>query len=113
MNRARLAELIVGSAVEETAAQAPRSAPDAEPALSVRGLRSDPLAGVDFDVYPGEVLGIAGLSGSGREVLAAAVCGAIPAEMELTVAGQAQAGGMDPATAERLGLALVLPNRHP
>jgi ribose transport system ATP-binding protein len=79
----------------------------------VRGLRSDPLAGVDFDVYPGEVLGIAGLSGSGREVLAAAVCGAIPAAMGLTVDGDAWEGEMDPVEAERLGLALVLPNRHP
>src|SRR3954454_2488919 len=113
MNRARLAELIVGSAVEETAAQAPRSAPDAEPALSVRGLRSSPLAGVDFDVFPGEGLGIAGLSGSGREALAAAVCGAIPAAMELTIDGSRREGEMDPVEAERLGLALVLPNRHP
>jgi ribose transport system ATP-binding protein len=113
MNRARLAELIVGSAVEETAAQAPRPAPDAEPVLSVRGLRSDPLAGVDVDVYPGEVLGIAGLSGSGREALAAAICGGIPADMELTVEGQVWSGQMNPVEAERLGLALVLPNRHP
>jgi ribose transport system ATP-binding protein len=113
MNRARLAELIVGSAVEETAAQAPRPAPDADAVLSVRGLRSDPLVGVDFDVYPGEVLGIAGLSGSGREALAAAVCGAIPAAMDLTVGGEHWSGEMDPVEAERLGLALVLPNRHP
>jgi ribose transport system ATP-binding protein len=112
MDRGRLAELIVGSAVEETAAQAPRPAPDAEPVLSVRRLRSDPLAGVDFDVFPGEVLGIAGLSGSGRETLAAAVCGAIPAAMEMTVAGQPCPEEMDPVAAQRLGLALVLPNRH-
>ncbi len=113
MDRGRLAQLIVGSAVEETPAQAPRPAARDDAVLSVRGLRSDPLAGVDFDVYPGEVLGIAGLSGSGREVLAAAVCGAVPADMELTVSGQTREGEMDPATAERLGLALVLPNRHP
>jgi ribose transport system ATP-binding protein len=113
MDRARLAELIVGSAVEETAVQAPRPPADAEPVLSVRNLRSEPLAGVDFDVLPGEVLGIAGLSGSGREVLAAAVCGAVPADMQLAIAGQPWAGEMDPLEAERLGLALVLPNRHP
>jgi ribose transport system ATP-binding protein len=114
MDRARLAELIVGSAVsEEVPAQAPRPAADAEPVLSVRGLRSDPLDGVDFDVMPGEVLGIAGLSGSGREVLAAAVCGAVPARMELAIAGNPWSGEMDPLEAARLGLALVLPNRHP
>ena len=47
------------------------------------------------------------------EVLAAAVCGAVPADMELAIAGQPWAGEMDPLEAERLGLALVLPNRHP
>jgi ribose transport system ATP-binding protein len=81
--------------------------------LSVRNLRSDPLAGVDFDVFPGEVLGIAGLSGSGRETLAAAVCGAVPAAMEMKLAGQPCPEEMDPLAAQRLGLALVLPNRHP
>jgi ribose transport system ATP-binding protein len=112
MDRSRLAELIVGSQVEETE-QAPKPASDAAPVLSVRGLRCAPLDGVDLDVLPGEVLGVAGLSGSGREVLAAAVCGAVPAEMELTLAGEEHDGEMDPRRAERLGLALVLPNRHP
>ncbi len=112
MDRGRLAELIVGSQVEESAA-APKAASAGTPVLSVRGLRCDPLAGVDFDVAPGEVLGIAGLSGSGREVLAAAVCGAVPARMEMTLEGEEWAGEMDPRQAERLGLALVLPNRHP
>jgi ribose transport system ATP-binding protein len=113
MDRARLAELIVGSQVEESSAAAPRPSGEAPPVLSVRGLRCDPLAGVDFDVAPGEVLGVAGLSGSGREVLAAAVCGAVPAAMELTLDGERRAGEMDSRAAESLGLALVLPNRHP
>ncbi len=112
MDRGRLAELIVGSQVEDSAA-APKAASEATPVLSVRGLRCDPLAGVDFDVAPGEVLGVAGLSGSGREVLAAAVCGALPARMEMTLEGEGWEGEMDPRQAERLGLALVLPNRHP
>ncbi|HVY95635.1 MAG TPA: sugar ABC transporter ATP-binding protein [Solirubrobacterales bacterium] len=112
MDRGRLAELIVGSQVEDSAA-APKPASDAAPVLSVRDLRCDPLDGVDLDVAPGEVLGVAGLSGSGREVLAAAVCGAVPARMQLTLEGEEWAGEMDPRQAERLGLALVLPNRHP
>jgi ribose transport system ATP-binding protein len=33
--------------------------------------------------------------------------------MELTVGGEPWSGEMDPLEAERLGLALVLPNRHP
>jgi ribose transport system ATP-binding protein len=80
----------------------------------VRDLRCDPLHCVDFDVYPGEVLGVAGLSGSGREVLAAAVCGAVPARLRLTLDDQElEQGAMTPALARELRLALVLPNRHP
>jgi len=112
MDRGRLAELIVGQQVE-VSAQAPKAASTSEPVMAVRGLRCDPLSRVDFEVQPGEVLGIAGLSGSGREVLAAAVCGAVEAEMELTLEGEEWRGTMDPGEAERLGLALVLPNRHP
>ncbi len=115
MDRDRLAELIVGSQVTVAARSDARAnaGAGAAPVLSVRGLRAAPLAGVDFDVAPGEVLGVAGLSGSGRELLAAAVCGAAPAEMELTLDGDRWQGTMNPRDAERLGLALVLPNRHP
>jgi ribose transport system ATP-binding protein len=82
--------------------------------LEVRDLRCAPITGIDFDVHPGEVLGIAGLSGSGREVLAGAVCGAVPATASLNIAGERVAA--DPMTsllARQLGLALILPNRHP
>ncbi len=117
MDRDRLAELIVGSQVPTSERRAPvasNGVAAAAPVLSVRGLRSGPIVGVDFDVQPGEIVGVAGLSGSGREVLAAAVCGAAEAEMELTLNGEPWRGRrMDPREAERLGLALVLPNRHP
>lgn len=114
VDRGRLARLIVGEELELTSAHA---APEAkrEPAvLEVRGLRCTPITGIDFDVRRGEVLGIAGLSGSGRETLAGAVCGAVPATVGLNVGGERVAA--DPMTsllARRLGLALILPNRHP
>jgi ribose transport system ATP-binding protein len=112
LDRNRLAQLIVGKEVA-TLPSATAESVGGEAILEVRGLRCGPVAGVDFDVRRGEVLGIAGLSGSGREVLAAAVCGVIPAEMELTLDRERMPGGMDPLLAERHGLALVLPNRDP
>src|SRR5581483_10823880 len=114
VDRARLARLIVGQEVSlEPGGTAGRRAASA-PVLSVRKLRCDPLRSVDFDVQAGEVVGVAGLSGSGREVLASAVCGAIPARMELTLDGNTLAvDEMTPALAFSLRLALVLPNRHP
>ncbi|MGD0451953.1 MAG: sugar ABC transporter ATP-binding protein, partial [Solirubrobacteraceae bacterium] len=113
MDRSQLAALIVGQQVEEAAHGRSDATSRSDAILRVRSLSCDSLAGVDLDVLPGEVLGIAGLSGSGRDVLAAAVCGAIPARMELTIDGQGAAAEMSPALAKRLGLALVLPNRHP
>ena len=115
VDRGKLARLIVGQEVEleTTAAVGPRGA-RAHPILQVRNLRCEPIDRVDFDVHPGEVLGVAGLSGSGREVLAGAVCGAVPARLTLTLEDhELERGEMTPAIARDLRLALVLPNRHP
>jgi ribose transport system ATP-binding protein len=46
------------------------------PLLEVRGLRAGALRGIDFDLHEGELLGVAGLPGSGRETLPYAVAGA-------------------------------------
>lgn len=113
MDRARLAELIVGKEVEADAAQRPPSCATSERALSVRGMRAAVLDGVDFELRRGEVLGIAGLSGSGREEFAAALTGAAPARIELTDGDGRAWQGMTPKRAKQLGLALVLANRHP
>ncbi len=114
VDRARLARLIVGQEVElETAPGASRRETGV-PVMSVRNLRSDLLRGIDFEVRPGEVVGVAGLSGSGREVLASAVCGAVPARLELALEERViEVDEMTPALAFALRLALVLPNRHP
>ena len=50
------------------------------PALEVAGLRGGPLRGVSFAVARGEVLGIAGLLGSGRTELLQMIFGAQPRE---------------------------------
>ncbi|MDW5592804.1 sugar ABC transporter ATP-binding protein [Conexibacter stalactiti] len=113
MDRARLAELIVGEEVEADAAQRPPSCATEERALTVRGMRGAVLDGVGFELRRGEVLGIAGLSGSGREELAAVLTGAAPGQIELVDGDGRTWSGMTPKRAKQLGLALVLANRHP
>ena len=54
-----------------------RSGANGEPILSIRGLGGDTLKEVDFDLWPGEILGVAGLTGSGREELAPLLGGAL------------------------------------
>jgi ABC-type sugar transport system ATPase subunit len=46
--------------------------------LSVRGLEGGTIANLDFDLHEGEILGIAGLLGSGREELANMLWGSPP-----------------------------------
>ncbi len=52
-----------------------RRAPAGEVALEVEGLTTEKLRGISFAVRRGEVLGIAGLVGSGRSELGAALAG--------------------------------------
>ncbi|SDT46365.1 sugar ABC transporter ATP-binding protein [Microlunatus soli] len=55
----------------------PRTAPDRDPVLEVRGLSTpDLIRDVSFELYPGEILGFAGLIGAGRTEVARAIIGA-------------------------------------
>ncbi len=72
-----LAELIVG---HETSIGEVGEWPDAaqaQPALSVRGLQGSTVHGLTFQVRPGEVVGVAGSLGSGREEVAGLIFGSL------------------------------------
>ncbi len=62
----------------------------AEPVMTVKGLgRKDCFEDISFELYPGEVLGITGLLGSGRTELAQAVYGITPADKgEIRIKGE-------------------------
>jgi ABC-type sugar transport system ATPase subunit len=84
----------------------PRSTPVAEtPLLGVQDLAAGPLQGVSFTLKAGEVLGIAGLSGSGRNMLLRALIGAVPRAGEVALDGQSL--GTSPAECWAQGLAYV------
>lgn len=67
LDRNELVQLMVGREVGSLPGRrgAGRGAEAETPMLRVRNLAGRQLAGIDFDVAPGEVLGIAGLQGSG------------------------------------------------
>ena len=75
------------------------------PLLEVRGLQAGILHDMDFTLKAGEVLGIAGLSGSGRNHLLRALMGAVPRQGQVLVKGQGI--GQSPAAAWAAGLAYV------
>ena len=83
-----------------------------QPLLSVRGLgRKSRLRDITFDVHPGEIVGVAGLVGSGRTELLRAIFGAeLPDRGEVLVRGQ-PAHIRSPQDAIRHGIAMVPEDR--
>lgn len=88
LNHDRLVDLVTGgSAVQDTLSTARHFA--GEPALTVRNLRGRGIEGLDLDVRPGEIVGVAGVLGSGRETLPSLLFGATQAQAEtFQVAGE-------------------------
>jgi ribose transport system ATP-binding protein len=73
----RLIALIAGHSLDRMYPAMPPVESD-EVALEARGLTGGPLRGVDFQLQRGEVLGVAGLVGSGRSELLKMIFGAYP-----------------------------------
>jgi inositol transport system ATP-binding protein len=113
-------ERMVGRAASELYAR-PRERRDAgEILLSVRGLVTPPnqeapnaitLAGVDLDLRAGEILGVAGLVGSGRTELARAIFGADPVAAGTMTLDGASFAPASPAEAINRGIGLVPEDR--
>ena len=79
-----------GAPVVATGSEAPRPSRQGTPLLRVTGLRRPPgVEDVSFEVYPGEILGLAGLVGAGRTEVARLIAGAdIPTAGTIEVEGR-------------------------
>ncbi|SMQ20211.1 monosaccharide ABC transporter ATP-binding protein, CUT2 family [Streptomyces sp. Ag82_O1-12] len=100
--------LMTGRNVEYVFPDRPVSPPSAEPVLKVRGLsRQGEFATLDLDVRPGEIVGLAGLVGSGRSEILETVYGARkPTTGQVLVDGRAlKPGSVRAAVRAGLGLA--------
>ena len=107
-----LIALMIGRTLEQY--QVPAGAAAArheEPVLTARDLHTAALHGVDLDVRPGEVIGVAGITGSGREELALALFGGIPRTGSVVVSGK-EVEPHRPDRAVDAGVALVPAERH-
>lgn len=62
--------------------------PASPPILTLRDISAPGLQDISLDLAPGEILGIAGLSGSGRAALLRALIGALPRQGTATLDGQ-------------------------
>ncbi|MEN2979379.1 sugar ABC transporter ATP-binding protein [Tistrella bauzanensis] len=75
-NEARLVEMMAGRAITEIYPAIARS--PGPPVLAIRDLAAWGVHGVDIDLRPGEVLGVAGLVGSGKSRAFRAMMGLLP-----------------------------------
>jgi ribose transport system ATP-binding protein len=110
LDHGELVRLIVGSALVEAS---PRPCRDpGRLALSVRGLGGGRVRDLDLDVRAGEVVGVSGILGSGREHVAGLLSGALPrSHGDVAVAGAALAPS-DPPAAISAGVAYVPADRR-
>ena len=80
LDRAALVHYLVGSELDEVRREAADAPPAREVVLSADRLSAEKLADVSFDIKAGEVVGVSGVTGSGREAVAGTVFGALPRE---------------------------------
>ena len=111
IGRDEIVRLMVGRAIAEPAARADRE--PGEVALRVLGFTGPGFRDVSFEVRRGEVLGLAGLVGSGRTELLRAIYGADRRRAGSVFLGPSgtPASIRSPRDAVRLGLALVPEDR--
>ena len=105
-----LVALIAGQLVSANIGAGSRMA--GEVVMRARSIRGQRIASVDLDLAAGEIVGISGVLGSGREEIAQILFGACPGVIdELEVGGRAL-GRLDPRRAIAAGIAYVPGDRH-
>ena len=112
LDERRLVELIVAGREDSVFIRPPALSDEgAAPAVEIRGLAAGPLSGIDLTVRRGEIVGVAGLLGSGRSELLRAVFGDLPIR-EGSITLQGFAGSVHhPRDAIDAGVAFVPENR--
>jgi ABC-type sugar transport system ATPase subunit len=107
-----LVRLMVGRELQDIYGHAGAVNLQASPRLKVSELtRPGAFSGVSFEVWPGQIVGIAGLVGAGRTEVGRALFGAEPARQgEILLDGE-PVRPRSPADAMRLGIAYVTEDR--
>jgi monosaccharide-transporting ATPase len=105
-SRAALVELLA-SGTEATARRREKDRELGQVLLQLRGVVGERLRGIDLDVRAGEVVGLAGLAGSGARELILTVCGAVPFERGKISVGGRQLGSGDPVAAVKADVAFL------
>ena len=106
----RLIELMIGHRLERKR-QEQREPTGDEPGLTVVGLTGGTIARADLHVEPGEIVAVAGITGSGREMLIPLITGQVPSDEGHVYVGSAPLRNFDPKHALESGLAFLAADR--
>jgi ABC-type sugar transport system ATPase subunit len=109
VTHARLVEAITGSDAGTESAGRRSAGPRNGDSLTVTGLRTERLHGIDLEVRPGEIVGIAGLPGSGVEDVFQVVAARRRPDGGRVALGDAAV--TSPRVATRLGIGLLPASR--
>ena len=114
LGKDRLAEMIIGKppAAEAPAAARSGGAGDRPPVLVLDSLRGGHLTGLDLSVRPEEVVGVAGLAGSGIHDLVELLLGQIPREGGTVTVDGVRLEDSSPGRGMRVGLAALPASRR-
>ena len=101
-----------GQSVKKRTTNAAAKIQDAEIVAQMQAVHNDRLHGVDLAVHRGEILGLAGLIGSGRTEILETFFGLRPVRSgTMSIAGE-RISKLDPMSAIRRGVALAPEDRH-
>jgi ribose transport system ATP-binding protein len=103
----RLVELITGTAAGPERERSVPPARATRPALEVGGLRGATVEQLDLELHAGEITGVAGVLGSGREAVPSLLYGALPGAADRFLLDGRPHDRRDPDSSLRRGLAFV------
>ena len=107
-----LIELMIGHRLELAVRnERVELAGEADVGLTVKGLVGATVRHFDLHVRPTEIVGIAGITGSGREMLAPLITGQVPSDGGHVVVNGTHVANFDPRGAIRAGMAFVPSDR--
>lgn len=101
-----LIELMVGHKVERRSS-APRVVSTSTGGLRVQGISGGTLKHADLHVAPGEIVGVAGITGSGREMLGPLITGGTPSDTGTVEVDGTPIPNCDPRASIQAGMAFV------
>jgi ribose transport system ATP-binding protein len=107
----RLIELMIGHRIHRQRQAVPALDGDGTGGLTVRSLAGATLSGVDLSIRPGEIVGVAGITGSGREVLVPLITGQAPSDDGTVTVGESSIANYAPLAGLKAGMTFVAADR--